>query len=191
MSNKLICDQELYERFQKQGEDCALDLLATRHGPRACHLAKQICGDANLAEEAVQDVFVAILSRRARYEIQDSKSSFKAWFFTLVTNRARMARRAEARARRKSTRPLTEGPHRSPAIPPAADEGYRELYGFLQTVTKSEAPAWHKAFWNHLSHGLKQREIARELSVSQQLISRRINQIRLRLQHELMRRGYA
>ena len=167
--------EALFVRFREQGDRAALEELVERWHPIAFGVARCICRHEALAEEAVQDAFAKLLSRQARFEVR-GPGSFRAWFLSLVTNSARMARRAERRAEAKKkidprTYALCKG--RGPDAEPA--EGGVEWKTRLERALGGIEERWRVPVVMHFVRGLPQKEMAHTLGISQQMVSRRIN----------------
>jgi RNA polymerase sigma factor (sigma-70 family) len=88
-----------------RSEEAALAELYDRHGRAAYGLARRIVRDPNLAEDAVQDAFLAIWRGAARFVPE--RAGALAWIMTLVHRRAVDIVRRE---QRRSADPLDEAP---------------------------------------------------------------------------------
>jgi RNA polymerase sigma-70 factor, ECF subfamily len=78
------------------GDDGALAALYDRYGRSAYGLALRIVRDASLAEDAVQEGFLAAWRGAARFDVARSKAS--TWLLSLVHHKAvDLVRREEAR----------------------------------------------------------------------------------------------
>ena len=169
--------EDLFAGFIEHGDHAALeDLVARWHGA-AYRVARCICRNEALAEEAVQDAFVKLLSRQARF-VDRGPGSFHSWFLCLVTNCARMARRCERRAEaRKHVDP--QAYLRSKGLEPkpqAVCGAPGEWNGVLERTLESLEERWRTPVRMHFFAGMQQREVAQALGVSQQMVSRRIDQ---------------
>src|SRR5262245_26204384 len=71
-------------------EPTAVERLVARYSDRACRLAVRITGNAEDAEEVVQD---AILSVVRKIDTFRGESAFGTWFYRIVSNAAYMRRR--------------------------------------------------------------------------------------------------
>jgi RNA polymerase sigma-70 factor (ECF subfamily) len=80
-----------------RGDEAALAELYDRFGRVAYGLALRIVRDANLAEDAVQDAFLAVWRTAASFDPRRGKAS--TWLLTLVHRRAVDVVRREERRR--------------------------------------------------------------------------------------------
>jgi RNA polymerase sigma-70 factor (ECF subfamily) len=180
-------DEELFERFRRTREREALAELARRWHAPAFRIARSVCLNDALAEEAVQDGFVELLAQRSRFADR-GPGSFRSWFLMLVANRARMVRRRERRSERKrrvdaQSFLLRKGLD-APDGPRRAEP--RDLHAALAQIEER----FRTPILLYFMEGLQQQEVASRLGVSQQAISRRIEQGLQRLRaHALMAAG--
>lgn len=86
-------DAQLALRVQR-GDAEAFDILVTRHMRRAYGLALRVLGQAEDAEDLVQDAFVAALQKIDTF---DAERDFAPWFYRILVNRCLNARKARAR----------------------------------------------------------------------------------------------
>jgi RNA polymerase sigma-70 factor, ECF subfamily len=85
-------DRELVERV-KQGDAAAYDTLVRRHLSRATSIAHRLLGNADDAEDLVQDAFMRALDRLASFDVT---RAFAPWFYRLLINAGINARKARA-----------------------------------------------------------------------------------------------
>jgi RNA polymerase sigma-70 factor (ECF subfamily) len=78
-------DQSLVERAQA-GDEEAYAILVRRYSPSMVRLARMYVPTAALAEDVVQETWVAVLRGLERFE---QRSSFKTWLFRILVNRAK------------------------------------------------------------------------------------------------------
>jgi len=91
-------DRELVRRIATGDED-AFRLLFRRYGPLAKGLAARLVRQAFMAEEIVQEAFLALWRNPGAYE--EDRGSVRAWLMSTVHHRAVDAvRREEAQRRR-------------------------------------------------------------------------------------------
>src|SRR4051812_26060504 len=87
-------DADLLERL-RSGDEAAFAVLVQRYQVRLLRLAESTVGSRAVAEEAVQDTWLAVVRGLERFE---GRSSFKTWLFRILLNRARTAGGREQRA---------------------------------------------------------------------------------------------
>jgi RNA polymerase sigma-70 factor (ECF subfamily) len=101
MSEDEVEDLELHRRVAA-GDRAAFDHLYQRYGPAAYGLALRITAQENLAQEVVQDAFLALW--RAPEAFDPARGAFRSFFLSLVHHRAVDAVRREERLRRRTER---------------------------------------------------------------------------------------
>ncbi len=99
-----------------RGDDAALAELYDRVGRMAYGLAYRVLRDERLAEDAVQEGFLAVWRTAAGFSAERAKAS--TWILTLVHRRAVDLVRREQRRRAE---PLDEGEQRRDAASPSAE----------------------------------------------------------------------
>lgn len=87
-------DAALLARIVAQ-DDAALGVLYDRYGGLAFALAYRLLGDRGLAEDIVQDAFLAVWRRGATFDTR--KGSVRAWLLSVVRNAAIDRRRGRFR----------------------------------------------------------------------------------------------
>ncbi len=99
-----------------RGDDAALAELYDRVGRVAYGLAYRVLRDERLAEDAVQEGFLAVWRMAAGFSAERAKA--RTWILTLVHRRAvDLVRREE----RRRAEPLDEGEQRRDAASPSAE----------------------------------------------------------------------
>jgi RNA polymerase sigma-70 factor (ECF subfamily) len=101
----------------------AFSTLFERHRKRAYDLAYRVLGDPGLAADAVQEAFLTVYRKGARFE---ARARFTSWLYRVVLNRCIDLQRRERRHRMLSLGPATgrdaEGGERGAGvIEPAGD----------------------------------------------------------------------
>lgn len=94
----------------RAGEEAAFAALVERHHGSLVRVALAYVSDRSMAEEVVQETWIAVLEGLDRFE---GRSSLKTWIFSILTNKAK-------------TRGLRESRHRSFSIAGAPDEESNE-----------------------------------------------------------------
>lgn len=88
-----LTDAQLAQRVQR-GDADSYNTLVTRHMQRAFGVAVRILGQAEDAEDLVQDAFVAALEKIDTF---DAERDFAPWFYRILVNRCLNARKSRAR----------------------------------------------------------------------------------------------
>ncbi len=87
-------EQALVERLLAGDQDAFAGLVGAHHDTML-RVARAILPHRGLAEEVVQETWLAILNGLSRFE---GRSSLKTWMFRILTNRARTRVRKEGRS---------------------------------------------------------------------------------------------
>lgn len=159
MELALLSDEAILALVSR-GDEAALGALYDRFGRPAYRLALRILRDPALAEDAVQDAFLAVWRTAASYRPDRAKAS--TWVLTLVHRRAvDLVRREE----RRRADPLDE------TFDPAGDErtddeaASREQRRRVQQALAQLAPDQRQALELAYYGGLSQSQIAERLGV--------------------------
>lgn len=80
-------DEWLMGQVAAGRRDC-LEVLVRRFATPLLTYLSRMCGDAHRAEELVQEVFLAVWTKRKTYKLN---KPFKAWLYAIATNRCRSA----------------------------------------------------------------------------------------------------
>lgn len=112
-------DAQLVQRVA-DGDQDALGALYDRYGRPAFSLARRICADDGLAEDVVQEVFLAFWRNPLRFD--PARGAFGAWLLTLVHHKSVDAVRKESAIRRRTLPAAEEGEEWSAPPGPGADQ---------------------------------------------------------------------
>ena len=151
-------DEELLEAISA-GDEAALGALYDRFGRIAYGVALRILRDQALAEDAVQEAFLAIWRSAGTYRRERAKPS--TWILTLVHRRAVDLVRREDRRRGE---PLAEAPEaETTAVPEEASlrERRAAVQSALQSLPGEQRQALELAYYG----GYTQSELAARLGV--------------------------
>ncbi len=139
--NSVNSDTEMKERELVQalrnGDEAAFSSLIERYHTRLLRLARGFVPSQAVAEEVVQETWLAVLEGIAGFE---GRSSLKTWFFHILTNRAKTRGQREKRYvpfSEKATQSDTEG------NPPREPERFRTS-GHLAGHWAITPTTWHE-----------------------------------------------
>jgi RNA polymerase sigma factor (sigma-70 family) len=93
-------DEELFVRFRATRDEDAFSELVRRHQGTAFRVAYFICQSRSLAEEAVQDAFANLAAAEKQFH-QSEADAFRRWFYSIVSNAAKMLMRGRRRRLRR------------------------------------------------------------------------------------------
>lgn len=115
-----IHDLDLHRRFRHDDRD-AFDEIYRRYGSAAYGLALRITAQESLAQEVVQDAFLALW--RAPEAFDPARGAFRSFFLSLVHHRAVDVVRREERLRRRTERASNLEPVRGEDVADEVVEG--------------------------------------------------------------------
>jgi RNA polymerase sigma factor (sigma-70 family) len=133
MRDEEVQDLELHRRLAG-GDRAAFDELYERYGSAAYGLALRITAQDALAQEVVQDAFLALW--RAPEAFDPARGAFRSFFLSLVHHRAVDAVRREERLRRRTERASNLEPVRGEDV---ADEVVESAYLSVRSKQVREA----------------------------------------------------
>lgn len=147
-----------------RSDDAALAELYDRFGRIAYGLALRVVRDAALAEDAVQEAFLAIWRSAPRFAAERAKAS--TWILTLVHRRAVDLVRREERRRAEPLDEQAESAQATPGSLGADDEVWLRLErervrGALETLPDQQREAIELAYFG----GFTQSELAERLGL--------------------------
>jgi RNA polymerase sigma-70 factor (ECF subfamily) len=150
-------DQSLLARVAS-GDEGALGDLYDRFGRVAYGLALRVLRDERLAEDAVQEAFLAIWRQAASFRPERAKA--QTWVLTLVHRRAVDLVRREERRRTETLEPGVEVPGGASAAEDADLRGRREaVQRALEQLPEEQRRPIELAYYA----GLSQSELAERL----------------------------
>lgn len=179
-------DRDLLHGMVRRDEG-SLRELYRRYGSLAFGLALRVTRDRTLAEDVVQDVFVAVWERAASFD--DARGSVRSWLLTQVHHRAVDLVRRETSSRRRNLVLTLPDPDREPVDTDRIVEedwiAHRrtEVRAALSGLPAEQQQVLDLAYFQ----GCTQREIAERLSVPLGTVKSRtitgLRTLRARLDH--------
>ena len=170
-------ERRLVSRAQA-GDMAAFEELYRRNVGRVYALCMRMAGDASLAEELAQDVFVRAWERLGTFR---GESAFSSWLHPLTVNVALSERRARRRrvARVMTTDDLT--PFEKPTRTPGPEAGLD-----LEKALAALPPGARSVFVLHDVEGYRHQEIAEMTGVAEGTSKAQLHRAR-RMMREALR----
>jgi RNA polymerase sigma-70 factor (ECF subfamily) len=176
----------------RRGDPTAAEDLVAAYCDRACRLAKRITGNAQDAEETVQDAFLSVIRKIDTFR---GDSAFGSWLYRIVANAAyQRCRRRRGRGADVSLDTLLpvfdeHGRHVAPVADwsKSVDDQSRqtELRMVLSTAIEELPPDYRAIVLLHDVEGLSHREIAETLGLTAVNAKSRVHRARLFLRKQL------
>lgn len=161
------------------GDDAAFGRLVEKYQVAYVRYATRMLSNRALAEDLVQDSFVAAYER---LETCENPERFPAWCFQIVRNRCHDHLRGPE-SRNQGPEPLRSMP--SPRSGPAVSTERAELRQAIVAALQGLSPLLREAFVLYHAESLTYPELARRLQASESAIKMRVKRAREALQKEL------
>ena len=175
---------EAYRRFREEGDEEGLAEIIRLYREGLIFYLAGILGDLSAAEEAAEDVFVRLGTKKPR---DRGKSSFKTWLYAIGRNEARSAiRRKRAVLVPPEEIPELTDVYDSPELTCFAEEKNRALHRCLGRL-KSE---YHQVLWLYYFETLSAKEIAAVMDRSVHSVETLLYRARLAAKRELEKEGF-
>jgi RNA polymerase sigma-70 factor, ECF subfamily len=148
-----LADEELMKLVYR-GEAAAFEVIYDRHADAAFSLAYRMCAQRGLAEDVVQEGFLALWRSGAHYD--RSRGSVRTWVLSVVHNRAIDALRR--RTVRDRGRVSEEGIEERVAAPERTDVEFarrdeaREVRDALEQLPNEQSRVIELAYFGGLTH---------------------------------------
>ena len=173
-----------------RGEAAAFDVLYARHKGGVYRYLLRHCGNAGIADELFQDIWMNVIRVRAAYT---PSAKFATWLYTLAHNRLVDHWRSQGQASLMSiddeddptARDAAEALPAARAEEPEARAATRELGATLCAALSSLPPAQRDAFLLQQESGLSLAEIAELQGVGVETVKSRLRYAVARLRLEL------
>jgi len=144
----------------RSGDLRAYERLYALHGARMKNLARNLLGNSNDAEDAVQDTFLKV--QRA-IDTFRGQSSFVTWTFRILINTCYDARRSRLRKREMATEDSEDAPRPEPRAPVAHPSLRMALERALADLTRHQ----RDVFLLYEVEGFRHAEIAGMLGITE------------------------
>lgn len=166
-----VLDSELliHKAFERDF-DAGIELLFRWYYPALCNHAIRFVSSREVAEDIVSEVFSALYLQKPLYE---QKTSFRAWLFTCVRNRAFNYVRLELK--RNSPIDSAERMQASDQLPDEITE-YEELYHDVEDAVNMLPTRRRSIYIMSRFEGKKHEEIAVELGISVNTVKEHMSQ---------------
>ncbi len=182
LSEAIVPDSCLLDRFVTQGDQDAFAALVHRHGPMVLAVCRRACGDEHLAEDAFQAAFL-VLARRAG-DVKP-REAVRAWLYGVAVRTARGARARSARSRFREV-PMPLVPDRP--IPSAVAVDSDALQALDEEIARLPQHLRTAVLLCELD-GLPRKEAAARLGIPEGTLSSRLGKARKLLARRLRGRG--
>ena len=147
-----VADEVLVRRVAQSGDERALSELYDRYAGLTYGVGVRYLRDRALAEDLVQDVFIAVWRRAASFD--SSRASFNTWVYSITRNRATDLIRRRARVLTVSGEEHPEPGEEDPAAELSRNV---DVASALSRLSSAHRELLILAYF----HGLSQREISR------------------------------
>jgi RNA polymerase sigma factor (sigma-70 family) len=176
-------DGPLLERFVRQRDEAAFEVLVWRHGPMVLSLCRRLLHNPHDAEDVLQATFLTLVRKASSIGKRESLGSwlYKVAYRTALRARARAARRAAPGGRVEEV----------PAAPGADDAAWRELRPLLDEALGRLPEKYRTPIVLHYLQGKTHREVAEQLGCPMGTVSTRLIRGRELLRRQLARHGLA
>ncbi|MBI4260919.1 MAG: sigma-70 family RNA polymerase sigma factor [Actinobacteria bacterium] len=155
-------DRELVRRLADGDRDAFRELFR-RYAPTALAVARRVIRHARLAEEAVQEGFLALWGDPRRYD--PARGSVRAWLMSAVHHRAvDLVRREEAQRRRATEAPPDPAPT-DPGTTVVEEAGLREERAAVRAALEDLPPEQRRVIELMYYGGRSQSQIAGDLGL--------------------------
>ena len=185
-------NEDVLIRAGLKGDSEALEVLFDRYKRPLYQTALRVLGNAEDAEDAVQDGLLSAYRNLRRFE---GRSQFSTWLTRIVINAALMRRRSQ-KARPALSLDETPREDEIPAAERYADDGPTPEQVYEQTELRSMisenldglSPLLRDAFVLREVHGYSTVEAAKQLGVTENTLKARLWRARHQLAERLSRR---
>jgi len=180
-------DRSLVARC-RAGERDACEELYQRHAPRVLGLARRMVGPAEDAEDAVQDVFLAVFRKLDSFR---GESSLATWLYRLAMNVCLDRLRSRGHRERKVTDEFDVDDAAHVAAPAPAGRLSPGTAIDLERAIAALPEAARAAFLLHDVEGFDHREVGTILGIAEGTSKSQVHKARMRIRSFLHQTGPA
>ena len=166
----------------RAGAPHALDLLIERYVVRAMGVAREYASSLDDAEDLVQEAFQRAVRALPRF---DDRQRFAPWFFTILSNVGRNARRGTARRE-----PLDAAGQVASREEPAGDASEAELRQHIERELAAMPAPQAACFRLCQIEGFSAQEVGDMMGLAPPTVRTHAHRARLKLRDALTRLGY-
>ncbi len=175
-----LTDDDLMQLFA-EGDADAFDVLFDRHGRRAYHLARSLVRRDDVAEEILQESFLAVARQGGKYR---PRGRFRGWLLRIVRNRC-LNWLAADRARREALERSRLQPSHRPTSTPHEAMVCDELSDWLMREIEQLPLKYREVLVLHAYERLSYRELAEVLDLPINTVKTYLHRARGRLARRL------
>ena len=184
MGQDLRTDEGLMLAY-REGDAAAFEVLYARHRTRLYRYLAHQCGDARLAEELYQDIWLRVINARADYEVS---TKFSTWLYRIAHHRLidhyRKHAREKLRAWEAEGESIEDYPAPASATPPAEVERLQLKHRIASALAELPA-AQREAFLMAEEGGMTLEEIASATGTGRETVKSRLRYALGKLRHAL------
>jgi RNA polymerase sigma factor (sigma-70 family) len=176
-----VTDGQLLERFVKEREETAFEVLVWRHGPMVLALGQRVLGNAHDAEDVLQATFLTLVRKAGSIGKSESLSS---WLY-------KVAYRIALRSRTRTAKTLADGRLvEDVPVPSQTEEAdWSELRPLLDAAIERLPEKYRAAIVLCDLQGKSHREAAEQLGCAVGTVSTRLSRARQLLRKRLAHHG--
>lgn len=167
-------DEDLMLRYRDHGDTTAFEILYSRYKKLLFRYLQHQCGNAAVAEELFQDVWMNMIKSRERYEV---KASFKTFVYRMAHNRLidhyRKHRHGVPSSYDENEEMLNSWDFADPITPEQVASGHQQIERLLQAI-EALPEAQREAFLLKEATGLGLEEIAQVTNVNSETAKSRL-----------------
>lgn len=178
-----VSDAELLDRFARQRDQAAFELLVWRHGKMVLSVCRRLLRHEQDAEDAFQAVFMALARRAAAL---GHRESVGGWLYRVAF---RIALRARATEAKRTIREHAVPPSEASLLDPGDEAALRELRQAIDEEVNRLPEKYRVPFVLCHFDGRSNAEAARELGCPIGTLESWLVRARQRLRGQLARRG--